>query len=145
MPHGTPGLTPRERLVARAGHYVGFTLLFLAIYGGTVYTLGRFPEPLLLGILVVSLAKDIYDEVRLRRGRMPLGYAGIEHAPSNAVLIGFVLAGVIEPAGTVGSVVGPAVDVVDPTGTVGDLSVESVALGLAVVDLLFDISQDLRA
>ncbi|MEF8819945.1 MAG: hypothetical protein V5A31_13165 [Haloferacaceae archaeon] len=128
MPHGTPGLTARERLVARAGHYLAFTLLFLAVYGGVVVALGRFPEPLLLGILVVSLAKDVYDELRLRRGGSPLGYAGIEHAPSNAVLIAFVLGGVI-----------------DPVGTVGGVSVASLALGLAAVDLVFDLWQDARA
>ena len=128
MPHGTPGLTPRERLVARAGHYLAFTLLFLALYGGVVVALGRFPEPLLLAILVGSLAKDAYDEVRLRRGGMPLGYAGIEHAPSNAVLIAMTLGGVIDPAGMVGGV-----------------SVETLSLALAAVDLVFDLSQDLRA
>lgn len=128
MPHRTPDLTPRERLAARTGHYLAFTLLFLALYGGIVVVLGRFPEPLLLGVLVVSLAKDLYDEVRLRRGGTPLGYAGIEHAPSNAVLIAFILGGVV-----------------DPTGTVGGVSVELVALGLAAVDLVFDLSQDLRA
>jgi hypothetical protein len=128
VPHGTPGLTPRERLAARAGHYLAFTLLFLALYGGVVVALGRFPEPLLLAILVASFAKDLYDEVRLRRGGMPLGYAGIEHAPSNAVLIAMILGGVVTPVGTVGGV-----------------PVETLSLALATVDLLFDLSQDLRA
>jgi hypothetical protein len=128
VPHGTPGLTTRERLVARVGHYLAFGLLFLVVYGGVVLVLGRFPEPLLLGILVVSFAKDLYDEVRLRRGGMPLGYAGIEHAPSNAVLIAMILAGVIDPAGTVVGV-----------------PVEPVALVLAAVDLVFDLWQDARA
>ncbi|WP_435064619.1 hypothetical protein [Halobaculum sp. EA56] len=128
MPHGTSGLTVRERLVARAWHYVAFGVLSLAVYGGIVVLLGRFPGWLLLAILVGSLLKDVYDEYRLRRGRDPLGYAGIEHAPSNAVLIAFLLLDVIEPAGTVLGV-----------------SVESLALGIAVVDLAFDLSQDARA
>lgn len=128
VPHRTPDLTPRERLAARTGHYLVFTLLFLVVYGGVVLRLGRFPEPLLLGILVVSLAKDLYDELRLRRGGMPLAYRGIEHAPSNAVLIAFILGGII-----------------DPMGTVGGVSVETLALALAIVDLAFDLSQDLRA
>lgn len=128
VPHGTPGLTPRERLAARVGHYLAFTLFFLAVYGGVVVAVGRFPEPLLLAILVGSFAKDLYDEVRLQRGGVPLGYAGIEHAPSNAVVIWLILGGVI-----------------DPTGVLWGVPVETLALALASVDLVFDLSQDLRA
>jgi hypothetical protein len=90
--------------------------------------LGAFPESLLLGILVVSFLKDVVDEYRLWQGRDPLGYAGIEHSLSNAVLIAFIL-----------------LDVIQPTGTVLGLSVESVALWLAAIDLVFDRSQDARA
>ncbi len=128
MPHGSPGLTARERLAARGGRYLAFTLLFLAVYGGVVVGVGRFPEPLLLAILGGSLAKDLYDEVRLQRGGVPLGYAGIEHAPSNAVLIWLILGGVI-----------------DPLGALWGVPVETLALVLAAVDLVFDLSQDLRA
>lgn len=128
MPHGTRGLSPRQRLVARGWHYFGYSVFFLLLYGGIRLSTGRFPEWLLFAVLVGSLLKDVYDEIRLRRGGQPLAYAGIEHAPSNAVLIAFLLSGFIAPTGTVLGV--PA----------GDM-----ALGLAVFDLLFDISQDMRA
>lgn len=128
MPHGREGLSPRQRLIARGWHYLAYSVLFLVVYGGVRLYLGRFPEWLLFGVLVASLLKDVYDEVRLRRGGQPLAYAGVEHAPSNAVLIGFILVGFVEPSGAVLGF--PARD---------------VALGLAVVDLLFDLSQDLRA
>jgi hypothetical protein len=128
MPHRTPGLTARERLVARGWHYVVFGILSLVGYGAVVVVLGEFPELLLLGILVASFLKDVFDEYRLWQGRVPLGYAGIEHSPSNAVLIAFLL-----------------LDVIEPTGTVLGVSVESVALWLAAIDLVFDLSQDARA
>jgi len=128
MPHGTPDLSPRQRLVARGWHYFGYTVFFLLLYGGIRVSLGQFPEWLLFGVLAVSLLKDVYDEARLRRGRQPLAYAGIEHAPSNAVLIGFLLSGFV-----------------DPTGTVLGVGAREAALWLAVVDLLFDLSQDMRA
>lgn len=128
MPHGTPGLSPGQKLLARGWHYLAYSIFFLLVYGGIRLWLGWFPVWLLFAVLVVSLLKDVYDEFRLQRGGQPLGYAGIEHSPSNAVLIGFLLTGVIDPAGTV---VGfPARD---------------VALWLAAVDLVFDLSQDLRA
>ena len=128
MPHGTSGPSPGERLVAGARNYVVFGVLSVVGYGGVVIVLGRFPEPLLLGILVASALKDVYDEYRLRRGDGPLAYAGIEHSPSNAVLIAFVLTGVIRP-----------------TGTVLGVSVGTLALWLAAADLVFDLSQDARA
>lgn len=128
MPHGTPGLSPRQRLVARGWHYLAYSVLFLLLYGGIRVSTGRFPEWLLFAVLVGSLLKDVYDELRLQRGGQPLGYAGVEHAPSNAVLIAFLLSGFV-----------------DPTGTVAGLPARDVALGIAVVDLLFDLSQDMRA
>lgn len=128
MPHGTPGLGPRERLIARGWHYLGYTLFFLLLYGGLRVALGRFPRWLLFVVLVGSLLKDGFDEWRLRRGGQPLAYAGVEHAPSNVVLGGFLLAGVVDPAGAFLGV--PARD---------------WALALAAVDLLFDLSQDARA
>ena len=128
MPHGTPELSPRQRLVARGWHYLGYGVFFSLVYGGIRVLTGGFPEWLLFAVLVVSVLKDLYDEIRLQRGGQPLGYAGIEHAPSNAVLIVFVLSGFIDPAGTAFGV--PARD---------------VALGLAAVDLAFDLSQDMRA
>lgn len=128
MPHGTPGLSARQRLVARGWHYLGYGVFFSLVYGGIRVYLGGFPEWALFAVLVGSLLKDVYDEVRLQRGGQPLAYAGIEHAPSNAVLIVFVLSGVIDPVGTVLGV--PSRD---------------VALWLAVIDLVFDLSQDMRA
>ncbi len=128
MPHGTPGLSPRQRLVARGWHYLAYTVFFLAVYGGVRVVTGGFPEWLLFAILIVSLLKDVYDEIRLQRGGQPLAYAGVEHTPSNVVLIAFLLAGIVEPAGTVAGF--PARD---------------VALWLAGVDLVFDLSQDMRA
>jgi hypothetical protein len=128
MPHGTPNLSPRQRLVARGWHYLGYTVFFLLLYGGIRVSLGRFPEWLLFGVLAVSLLKDVYDELRLRRGSQPFAYAGIEHTPSNAVLIAFLLSGFV-----------------DPTSTVLGVPAREVALWLAVVDLVFDLSQDMRA
>ncbi|MDT3434069.1 hypothetical protein [Haloarcula sp. 1CSR25-25] len=128
MPHGTQNLSPRQRLVARGWHYLGYSVFFLLLYGGIRISLGRFPQWLLFGVLAGSLLKDVYDEIRLRRGSRPLAYAGIEHAPSNAVLIGFLLTGFV-----------------DPTGTVLGAPAREVALWLAVIDLLFDLSQDMRA
>lgn len=128
MPHGTAGLTPRQRLVARGWHYLGYSILFLLLYGGIRLSLGRFPEWLLFAVLVGSLLKDVFDEIRLQRGGQPLAYAGVEHAPSNAILIVFLLSGFV-----------------DPTGAVLGIPARDVALGLAVVDLLFDLSQDMRA
>jgi hypothetical protein len=128
MAHGTPGLTPRERFRARLRHYLAYTVLFVLVYGAVRLLLGSFPVPLLLGILLVSLGKDVVDELRLRRGGKPVGYAGIEHAPSNAVLLLFVLSGFVTPAGAVGPV-----------------SVRTLVLVLAAVDLVFDLSQDARA
>ena len=128
MPHGTPGLSPRQRLVARGWHYLGYSVLFLLLYGGIRVSTGQFPEWLLFAVLVGSLLKDVYDEIRLQRGGQPLAYVGVEHAPSNAVLIAFLLSGFI-----------------DPTGTIIGVPARNVALGIAVVDLLFDLSQDMRA
>ena len=118
----------RDRLRARLRHYLAYTALFLLLYGGLRLWLGRFPEPLLFGVLAVSLAKDLYDEFRLRRGGTPLAFAGFEHAPSNAVVLAFLALGVMSPAGTVGGV---------PSAY--------VAGGLAALDLLFDLHQDLRS
>jgi hypothetical protein len=128
MPHGTDGLSPRQRLFARGWHYLGYSVFFSLLYGGIRLSTGRFPDWLLFGVLVGSLLKDVYDELRLQRGGQPLGYAGIEHAPSNAVLIIFLLSGFIEP-----------------TGSVLSLPARDIAVALAVVDLLFDLSQDMRA
>lgn len=128
MPHGTPGLLARERLAARALHYLAYTAAFLLCYGGIRYGLGRFPEPLLFGVLLGSIAKDGYDEYRLRRGRQPLAYAGVEHAPSNVVLLAFLATGVVDPAGALAGL---------PAGY--------WAGGLAALDLAFDLWQDSRA
>lgn len=128
MPHGTPGLSPRQRLLARGWHYVAYTVFFLLVYGGVVVATGGFPTWLLFAILVGSLLKDVYDEIRLQRGGQPLAYAGVEHAPSNVVLAAFLVSGVVAPTGTILGY---------PTG--------DVALWLAVVDLVFDLSQDMRA
>lgn len=126
-PHVTPGLSPTERLAARWLHYVAFAALFAIVYGGLALA-GRFPGWLLFGVLLVSLAKDGYDEYRLRRGGWPLVYAGVEHAPSNVVLLVLLLSGLLDP---VGSFVG--------------VSAWSWAILLAAGDLVFDVSQDFRA
>lgn len=127
VPHSTPGRRSDRRLVARWPHYVAFTALFGAAYGGLALA-GRFPRWLLFGVLLVSLAKDVYDEYRLRRGQPPLIYAGVEHAPSNVVLLALSLSGVLVP-----------------TGAFVGVSAWSWAVTLAAVDLVFDVSQDLRA
>lgn len=123
-----PGLSARERLLARASHYVAFGVLFSLLYGGIVLVRGGFPPWLLLAVLVGSLLKDVYDEIRIQRGGQPLAYAGIEHTPSNLVLLAFLLSGVVDPAGSLFGV-----------------PVETLAVGLAVVDTVFDLSQDARA
>lgn len=128
MPHGTPGLSPRQRLLARGWHYLAYTVFFLLVYGGIRVATGEFPTWLLFAVLVVSLLKDVYDEIRLRRGDQPLAYAGVEHAPSNVVLILFLLSGFVAP-----------------TGTVLGFPARHVALWLAGIDLVFDLSQDMRA
>lgn len=117
-----------QRLTARWRHYVAYTALFLVVYGGIRVVTGGFPTPLLFGLLVGSLLKDAYDELRLRRGRSPLAYAGFEHAPSNAVLLGFLATGVI-----------------DPPGTVAGVPAALLAGALAAVDLVVDLSQDARS
>lgn len=128
MPHGTPGLSPRERLAARGWHYLAYAVFFSLVYGGILATTGEFPRWLLFAVLVGSLLKDVYDEIRLQQGGQPLAYAGIEHAPSNGVLIVFLLSGLVAP-----------------TGSILGYPANEVALWLAVVDLVFDLSQDVRA
>lgn len=127
MPETTPG-SGASALSSRTRHYAAYAAAFLVVYGGIRLPLGRFPASLLFGILIGSLLKDLYDEYRLRTGREPLAYAGFEHAPSNAVLAAFLLLGVISPAGMFASV-----------------PLARWALGLAVLDLAFDLWQDLRA
>ena len=127
MPHSTPGLTATERLAARWHHYVAFGALFALVYGGLALA-GRFPRWLLFGLLAVSIGKDVLDEFRLRQGAPPLVYAGVEHAPSNVVLLVLLLSGTLAPAGAFLGV-----------------SAWSWALVLAAFDLVFDVSQDLRA
>lgn len=128
MPHRTPGLSRRERVLARLGHYAGFTLLFAAVYAGVVRYYGRLPEGLLFGVLGASLLKDLLDEYRLRRGGRPLAYAGVEHAPSNLVLLAMLAAGYVDPA-----------------GSFAGISLLRWGLGLAAADLFFDLWQDARA
>ncbi|WP_281381231.1 hypothetical protein [Halobellus ruber] len=43
MPHGTPGLSPRQRLLARGWHYAAYAVFFLLVYGGVVVATGGFP------------------------------------------------------------------------------------------------------
>lgn len=128
MPHKTPGLAPHQRLVARLWHYVAYSIVFLFAYGGVRFYLGYFPEVLLFGILLISVLKDLYDEIRLQRGSQPLGYAGFEHTPSNVILLVFLTVGVIEPS-----------------GMFSGFTATEWAIGLAAFDLIFDLSQDLRA
>ena len=127
MPNARPGRPATGRLAARWRHYVAFGALYVVVYGGLALA-GRFPRWLLFGLLLVSLGKDLLDEYRLRRGGGPLVYAGIEHAPSDVVLLVLLLAGTLVPAG---SFLGA--------------SAWSWAVLLAAVDLVLDVSQDLRA
>ena len=114
-------------VLVRWRQYVASTLASLAVYGGVRLYLGSLPVALLFGALGVSIAKDLYDEYRIRRGRPPLLYAGVEHAPSNAVLLALLATGFV-----------------DPPGAVGGVPLADWAMGLAVFDLAFDLSQDLR-
>lgn len=111
----------------RLYYYIGFFVVFAWVYGVLTLVLNRFPDWLLFGILVVSLGKDLVDEVRMRSGGDPVAYARIEHNPSNVVLLFFLATGFVEPVGEVLSV-----------------PLLWVAYGLAVVDLVLDGSQDFR-
>ena len=128
MSDQSPGPSPGERLLARAGHYAAFFLLFGVVYGGVVLANGEIPDAALFCVLFASLLKDAYDEYRLRRGLRPLTYGGVEHAPSNAVLLALLLGGYVDPAGAFVGV-----------------TARTWAVGLAGGDLLFDLSQDARA
>jgi hypothetical protein len=128
MPRRQPEQSARQRFAARVWHYLGFTVLFALLYAGIRIWLGSFPDRLLFAILLVSVLKDLYDEFRLQRGRQPLAYANIEHSPSNAVLIVFILTGMITP-----------------TRMYFGIAADTWSLALAVGDLLFDLSQDARA
>lgn len=128
MSHTQPDQTARQRFRARLWHYFAFTVFFALLYGGIRRWLGLFPDRLLFTILIVSVLKDLFDEYRLQRGGAPLAYASIEHSPSNAVLILFILNGVITPTGMYFGIAAP-----------------TWALALAIGDLLFDLSQDARA
>ena len=122
-----PAGRPSARPLTRWPYYLAFGALFAIAYGGLALA-GRFPRWLLFGVLLVSLGKDVYDEYLLRRGGGPLIYAGVEHAPSNVVLLALLLSGLLVPAGSFAGV-----------------SAWSWAVLLAAVDLVFDVSQDLRA
>lgn len=123
-----PSHTPASRIRARLRHYIAYVVVFLVVYGGVVVGLGRFPRWLLFGVLGVSILKDLLDEIRMARGGSPLGFAGFEHAPSNLVLLGLLLTGVVDPVG----------------GVLG-VDAGTLAVVLAGFDLAFDLSQDLRA
>lgn len=114
-------------LGSRLTYYAAFTVIFGGIYFGILMTLERFPVWLLFLILLVSLGKDLVDEYRIRKGNGPLAFASIEHNPSNFVLAGLLLSGVVEP-----------------TGTVAGLSTRWLALGLAIFDAGLDGWQDVR-
>ena len=128
MSHRTTDGSASARLLGRIWQYAAFALLFGGVYGWFVVERGGIPDVLLFGVLVVSLAKDVYDEIRLQRGDGPLVYAGVEHSPSNAILLGLLLAGYV-----------------DPGGAFAGVAASTWAAGLAAFDLLFDLSQDLRA
>lgn len=113
-------------LARRTYYYLGFFVVFLGLYGGVALVMGAFPDWLLFGVLLFSVAKDVVDEYLIWLGEGPVAYGRIEHNPSNVVLLLFLAAGIVEPAGTV-------------------LGAPSrVAAALAAVDLAFDGSQDLR-
>ena len=128
MPHRTTDGSPSTRISARLWHYVASGLAFGVVYGWFVVERGGVPDALLFGVLLVSLAKDAYDEIRLRRGDGPLVYGGVEHSPSNAILLVLLLGGGV-----------------DPTGAFAGVSAHAWAVVLAAFDLAFDLSQDLRA
>lgn len=114
-------------LARRTYYYLGFFVVFLGLYGGVVLVLEGFPDRLLFGVLLLSLAKDVVDEYLIWLGDKPVAYGRIEHNPSNLVLLLFLASGVVEPAGTV--LGAPA---------------RGVAAALAFLDLALDGSQDLR-
>ncbi|MFB6104309.1 MAG: hypothetical protein ABEJ57_04390 [Halobacteriaceae archaeon] len=79
-------------------------------------------------VLGVSLGKDLIDEVRMRRGGEPVAYATIEHTPSTIVLLALLLVGRVT--------FGPAIAGIDR---------QAITAAVGTVDLVLDISQDLRA
>lgn len=114
-------------IARRTYFYLGFLVVFLGVYGGVALTLGEFPDWLLFGVLLLSLAKDVVDEYLIWLGQGPVAYGKIEHNPSNLVLLMFLAMGVAEP-----------------TGSVLGAPAKFVAAALAIVDLVLDGSQDLR-
>lgn len=117
----------------RLAHYAVFTVLFAMLYAGVLVGNGSFPPALLFGILALSLVKDVLDEVRLQRGDGPIAFLMVEHLPSNLVLLGLLGTGVVVPPGALA---------LPGAGT--SVSLWALAVGLAAVDALVDLSQDLR-
>lgn len=111
----------------RLRHYAVYLILFTVFYAGLARA-GLLTGGAILAILVLSLAKDVADERHLRAGQSPYGYRGFEHAPSNVAILLLLGAGAAEVP-----------------GAVGGLPLAWVAPGLAVVDLAFDLWQDVRA
>lgn len=110
----------------RAGYYGAYTCLFSAVYLGIVHRFGRFPEPLLFGLLALSFGKDLVDEFRLAHGKGSL-VPVTEHAPSNVVILVLLATGTVRPRGSFA----------------GQSATRWVA-ALAFCDLLLDLSQDAR-
>lgn len=117
-------------LRGRHRHYLFYFAVFLTLYS-ILAAVGVSGQVWFLFVLI-ALAKDTVDEFLLRIIGQPLAYRRIEHAPSNVVILLFLLTGAATVPGTVEL---PAL------GTVG---LTAVTVGLAAVDTAWDLWQDAR-
>lgn len=113
-------------LTQRTDYYVLWTAIFLIVYGGAT-TFLEVPATVWLSIVVISLLKDIYDEIRIYRGGTPLAYADIEHNPSNILILVFI-----------------AVGIINPDGSTLRISNTVLIVAMSLIDLVIDGWQDLR-
>ena len=115
-----------SKALERVGYYGAYTAFFATVYLGVLQKFGRFPEPLLFGLLALSVGKDVADEWRLARGETSL-VPVTEHAPSNVVILVLLATGVVRPR-----------------GSFAGHSATRWAAALAFGDLVLDLSQDAR-
>jgi|GEM_PF-4051478 len=115
-------------ILGRLRYYPPYLLVFGLAYGAVVRWYGVFPGWAALVILAGSLLKDVVDEIRLQRGSEPVAYATIEHSPSTIVVLALV-----------------AVEAVAFGAPIAGVDRETLAVGIGVIDLALDLSQDLRA
>ncbi len=112
----------------RRRQYILSFLFFTLLYGSIIAAHGTLPATFILAVLAVALGKDLVDEWRMWHGGEALAYRHIEHNPSNVVLLLVFATGLVAlPGATLG---------------VPDRLLVPV---LAVLDLMIDGSQDLRA